>query len=51
MGHYNLRDLINRWERGDLSLEQAIGQILLLLLAFNDRLNKLEATPKKSKSN
>ncbi len=47
MGHYNLKDMVNRWERGDLTLEQAVGQILLLLLVINQRLNKLEATDKK----
>ena len=44
MAHYNLRELLRLWERGGISTEQAIGQILLVLWSFNERLLKLEAT-------
>jgi hypothetical protein len=31
MGTYGLQEVIRRWGRGQLTPEQAIGQILLLL--------------------
>ncbi len=42
MGTYGLRELIRRWGRGQLTTEQAIGQILLLLVELDKRLQKLE---------
>ena len=42
MKRYVLDDLIKRWEREDLTIEQAIGQILLWLLALSERIHKLE---------
>jgi len=44
MAHYELEDLVSLWEREKLTTEQVIGQILLLLIAINQRLLKLEAT-------
>jgi len=44
MAHYDLQNLVKLWERDDITTEQAIGQILLLLRTFNQRLLKLEAT-------
>ncbi|NIT62039.1 MAG: hypothetical protein GWN00_39345 [Aliifodinibius sp.] len=47
MNHYEFRELISLWERNKLTIEQAIGQILLILLSINQRLLKLEATDQK----
>lgn len=47
MNHYEFRELISLWERNRLTIEQAIGQILLILLSINQRLLKLEATDQK----
>ena len=42
MGTYGLQELIRRWGRDQLTTEQAIGQILLLLAKLDKRLQKLE---------
>lgn len=42
MGTYGLQELIRRWGREQLTTEQAIGQILLLLIELDKRLRKLE---------
>jgi len=42
MGTYGLPELIRRWGREQLTTEQAIGQILLLLVELDKRLRKLE---------
>lgn len=42
MGRYTLADVISRWERGKLSSEQTIGQMLLHLNALSDRVGALE---------
>jgi hypothetical protein len=42
MGTYGLQDVISRWEREELTTEQAIGQILLLLKELSERLGDLE---------
>lgn len=48
MKKYSTLELVKKWEREELTVEQAIGQILLWLTALVERLNKLEAThPKK----
>jgi hypothetical protein len=39
---YGLQELIRRWGRDQLTSEQAIGQILLLLVELDKRLQKLE---------
>lgn len=44
MAHYDLKELLRLWERDGITTEQAIGQILLVLWSFNQRLLKLEAT-------
>ena len=48
MKKYPLAELAKRWEREDLTTEQAIGQILLWLAALSERADKLEATRKKA---
>ena len=42
MGTYGLQEVIRRWGREQLTPEQAIGQILLLLAELDKRLQKLE---------
>ena len=42
MGTYGLQELIRRWGRDQLTTEQAIGQILLLLVELDKRLQELE---------
>jgi hypothetical protein len=42
MGTYGLEGVIRAWERGDLTIEQTIGQILLLLREFEERLCSVE---------
>jgi hypothetical protein len=45
MGTYGLTEIIHRWGRGTLTVEQVIGQILLLLQIVEDRLRDLEHRP------
>lgn len=42
MGTYGLEGVLRAWERGQLTTEQAIGQILLLLQELEERLHSLE---------
>lgn len=42
MGTYPLEVLIRKWQLGDLTVSQAIGQILQTLLELAKRLEKLE---------
>ncbi len=42
MGTYGLQGVIKAWELGKITTEQAIGQILLLLLELNQRVGELE---------
>lgn len=42
MGTYSLDVLIRKWGVGELTVEQAIGQILLMLLELANRLASLE---------
>jgi hypothetical protein len=42
MGTCGWQELIRRWGRDQLTPEQAIGQILLLLAELDKRLQKLE---------
>lgn len=42
MSTYGLEEVIRRWERDGLTVEQAIGQILLLLQVIEERLRDLE---------
>lgn len=42
MGIYLLETVVEKWEQGKLTPEQAIGQILLHLQAVNGRINNLE---------
>jgi hypothetical protein len=42
MGIYSLDELIRRWQTGQLTVEQAIGQILLVLKELVERMRALE---------
>ncbi len=42
MSAYELEDVIQKWDVGKLTIEQAIGQILLLIQERNKRLQELE---------
>ena len=40
MSNYTVEELIARWKREELTIEQAIGQILLLLKQQDQRLRE-----------
>lgn len=42
MGTYPLETIIREWTKGNLTNEQAIGQILLLIQELQDRLKEIE---------
>ena len=42
MGTYGLESVIRAWEQEDLTTEQAIGQILLLMQELKERLRVIE---------
>jgi hypothetical protein len=42
MGTYGLEGVIQAWEREQLTTEQAVGQILLLLQDLEGRLRRIE---------
>lgn len=49
MGAYNLDTILKKWERGELSTEQAVGQILLQLQSLTQRLGQLEVAQESSR--
>ncbi len=40
MSHYSIEELIARWKREELSVEQMIGQLLLVLREHERRLKE-----------
>lgn len=48
MKKYPASELIKKWEREELTAEQAIGQLLLWLVTLVERVAKLEANQRKS---
>ena len=42
MGTYSLDEIMKRWRKGELTADQAIGQILQLLQAISQRVGDLE---------
>ena len=42
MSHYNLEELIIRWEQEKVTTEQAVGQMLLVLRTLVERVQELE---------
>lgn len=47
MKKYPVSELVKKWEREDITVEQAIGQILLWLVALAERVVRLEVTQRK----
>ncbi|MBN1219108.1 MAG: hypothetical protein JXM69_09270 [Anaerolineae bacterium] len=45
---YDLSELIKRWEREQITTEQAIGQILLWLVALVEQMAKIEINNRKA---
>lgn len=43
MGTYSLEHIIQEWGKSKLTEEQAIGQVLLLIQAIHERLERIEA--------
>ena len=43
MGTYPLETIIREWAKGNLTTEQAIGQILLLIQKLQGRVQEVEA--------
>ncbi|HRQ41689.1 MAG TPA: hypothetical protein PLD25_27530 [Chloroflexota bacterium] len=42
VGAYSLGAVLQKWEKGELSTDQAVGQTLLLVQELSDRVGKLE---------
>jgi hypothetical protein len=42
VSHYTLDELIARWKKGTVTVEQVIGQLLQLLRVHDERLRELE---------
>jgi hypothetical protein len=42
VGTYSIETIIREWAKGNLTNEQAIGQILLLIQGLQDRLQEFE---------
>jgi hypothetical protein len=42
MGTYSLDEIVKRWRRGELTAEQAIGQILQMIQSLSQRVGHLE---------
>ena len=42
MSVYDLNQMIKKWDREELTIEQAMGQLLLHLQAFSKRVGTLE---------
>jgi hypothetical protein len=47
MEKYPVSELIKKWEREDITMEQAIGQILLWLVTLVERVVRLEISQRK----
>ena len=45
MSHYNIEELIARWKKEELSVEQVIGQLLLVLHEQQQQLRELARRP------
>jgi hypothetical protein len=45
MSHYTIEELITRWKREELTVEQMIGQILQVLREQERRLRELRRNP------
>lgn len=47
MKKYDLPELVKRWEREELTVEQAVGQIMLWLNTLSERITQLESNRRK----
>ena len=45
-----IKEVIRLWETGQITVEQCLGKILLLLLQQDQRLSKLEASTRSSEN-
>jgi hypothetical protein len=45
VSHYTIEELIARWKKEQLSVEQVIGQVLLVVLAQQQQLRELARRP------
>lgn len=50
MGSYVLEEVIKRWERGKLTTEQTLGQLLLLVQSLSKRVGALERDAEKQRN-
>jgi hypothetical protein len=50
MGNYSLSEVIKRWEHGTLTVEQTIGQVLLLVQDLSDRVGTVEKAVEKHRN-
>lgn len=50
MGNYSLDEVIKRWERGTLTTEQAVGQLLLIARTLSRRVGALEKRAEKQRN-
>ncbi len=46
-----INEVIKLWEIGDITVEQCLGKLLVLLLQYDKRLLKLESKAHHSKAN
>jgi hypothetical protein len=49
MGAYDLDAILKKWERDELTTEQAVGQILLQLQGISERVGRLEVIHAKNR--
>jgi hypothetical protein len=42
MSAYPLKTLLRQWARGDLTTEQAVGQVLQIIAKLQDRIQEVE---------
>ncbi|MEW5961675.1 MAG: hypothetical protein AB1801_28490 [Chloroflexota bacterium] len=49
MKKYPVAELIKKWEREEINVEQAIGQILLWLMTLVEHIARLEAKLRQTK--
>ncbi len=47
MERYPLQELVDKWEREEVTIEQILGQILLWLMHLVERVTKLEINQRK----
>lgn len=48
MSQYTLEELLARWKQEDVTADQMVGQLLLALIALQQRVRELERRPPSS---